>query len=101
MNLQLLKLPWQEARPDVPVKLLSQEQELYVVLNRRARVSKERAIRRRKLKALRARLQGLQAQRPSYEMLLMKLGTAKEAAGRVWSLVDLTLPQAPRTKKGR
>jgi transposase len=97
----LLKLPWEEARPKVKVKLLAQEAELYVLVQSQARVSKERAIRRRKLKTLWARLRELQEQRPSYETLLMKLGAAKAEAGRVWSLVEVSLPQAPRTRKGR
>ncbi len=97
----LLKLSWQEARPSVQVKLLAQEQELFVLVNSQARVSKERAIRRRKLKNLWGRLKELKEQRPSYETLLMKLGAAKAAAGRVWSLVEVTLPQVPRSKKGR
>jgi hypothetical protein len=101
LEAELLKLPWQEARPSVQVKLLSQEQELFVLVHSQARVSKERAIRRRKLKKLWARLQELKEQRPSYQALLMKLGAAKAEAGRVWSLVKLSLPQAPRTKKAR
>jgi hypothetical protein len=31
----------------------------------------------------------------------MKLGAAKAEAGRVWSLVELTLPELPRSKKAR
>jgi len=98
---ELLKLSWQQARPSVQVKLLSKEQELFVLVNSQARVSKERAIRRRKLKALWARLKELKEQRPSYEALLMKLGAAKAEAGRVWSLVEVNLPKVPRTKKAR
>jgi len=101
LEAQLLKLAWQEARPSVQVKLLAKEQELFVLVNSQARVSKERAIRRRKLKKLWARLKELQEQRPSYEALLMKLGAAKAEAGRVWSLVEVDLPKAPRTKKAR
>jgi hypothetical protein len=97
----LLELPWQQARPSVQVKLLSQEQELFILVNSQARVSKERAIRRRKLKKLWARLKELQAQRPSYQALWMKLGAAKAEAGRVWSLVKLSLPKVPRTRKAR
>lgn len=101
LEAELLKLPWQEARPSVQVKLLSQPQELLVLVNSQARVSKERAIRRRKLKKLWARLKELKEQRPSYEALLMKLGAAKAQAGRVWSLVKLNLPAVPRSKKAR
>jgi transposase len=97
----LLKLSWHQVRPSVRVKLLSQDQELYVLVQSQARVSKERAMRRRKLKILWARLKELQEQRPSYEALLMKLGAAKQEAGRVWSLVEVKLPKTPRTKKGR
>jgi len=97
----LLKLSWQAARPAVQVKLLSQDEEVYVLVRSQARVSKERAIRRRKFKALWARLKELKNQRPSYAALLMKLGAAKAEAGRVWSLVKLTLPKAPRTQKAR
>jgi transposase len=85
----------------VQVKLLSREQEPLVLVNSQARVSKERAIRRRKLKKLWARLKELKEQRPSYEALLMKLGAAKAEAGRVWSLVKLDLPEVARTKKAR
>jgi len=101
LEAELLTLPWQQARPSVQVKLLSQAQELFVLVNSQARVSKERAIRRRKLKALWARLKELKDQRPSYETLLMKLGAAKAQAGRVWSLVTVSLPKAPRTRKAR
>jgi transposase len=101
LEAELLKLRWQAARPSVQVKLLSQEQELFVLVHSQARVSKERAIRRRKLKKLWARLKELKEQRPSYQGLLMKLGAAKAQAGRVWSLVKLSLPKAPRTKKAR
>jgi transposase len=101
LEAQLVKLSWQQARPSVQVKLLSQEEELFVLVQSQARVSKERAMRRRKLKQLWTRLKALREQRPSYEALLMKLGAAKAEAGRVWSLVEVTLPEAPRSKKAR
>ena len=101
LEAQLTERPWQQARPSVQVKLLPQEGELYVLVQSRDRVHKERAMRRRKLKALWARLKELQTQRPSYESLLLKLGAAKARAGRVWSLVTVTLPEPPTTKKGR
>ena len=49
---QLLDMPWHEARAGVQVKLLPQDGELYVLAESADRVSKERAIRRRKLKWL-------------------------------------------------
>jgi hypothetical protein len=45
----LLGPPWQTVRHGVEVKLLPQEQELYVLARSRARVRKERDMRRRKL----------------------------------------------------
>src|SRR5204863_131572 len=55
----LVARPWQEARPGVQVKLLAQEGELYVLAQSRDRVAKERAMRRRQLKRLWARLKQL------------------------------------------
>src|SRR5438552_15755526 len=52
----VLERPWQQARPSVQLKLLAQQQELIVLVKSQSRVSKERAIRRRKLKNLWARL---------------------------------------------
>jgi len=57
----LVMLPWQAAREGVDVKLLPQEQELYVLAQSHARINKERAMRRRKLKWLWARLKQLAA----------------------------------------
>lgn len=91
----LTQRPWQHARDSVQVKLLPQDQELYVLVQSAARVNKERAMRRRKLRKLWHRLKTLQAQRPSYERLLLELGAAKKEAGRVWSLVKVTWPEPP------
>lgn len=101
MEGKLAAQPWQQARESVKVKLLPEAGELYVLVNSAARVDKERAIRRRKFKRLWKRLKALQRQRPGYETLLLKLGAAKAAAGRVWSLVEIALPPPPTTKKAR
>lgn len=95
----LLKRSWEEVRPSVRVKLLVQEDERYVLVRSQARVAKERAMRRRRLKKLWTRLKELQEQRPSYERLLLELGAAKKEAGRVWSLVTVTLPSPPPKKQ--
>jgi transposase len=99
LEAKLTDCSWQQARPAVQVKLLPHQGELYV--RSQDRVHKERAMRRRKLKALWQRLHDLQAQRPSYEQLLLKLGAAKAEAGRVWSLVTVSLPEPPTTQKAR
>jgi hypothetical protein len=54
-EMALLKLPWQAVREGIDVKLLRQEQEMYVLAQSHARINKERAMRRRKLKWLWAR----------------------------------------------
>jgi transposase len=85
----LLLLPWQAVREGVDVKLLAQEQELYVLAQSRARVHKERAMRRRKLKWLWARLKQISAMDLGREELLMKLGAARSKARAAWRLVDV------------
>ena len=58
---KLTQLPWQVAREGVSVKLLAEGPELYVLAESKDRVNKERAMRRRQLKGLWARLKKLQA----------------------------------------
>jgi hypothetical protein len=96
---ELTTRPWQQVRPEVQVKLLPWEDDLYVYVESGTRISKERAMRRRKLKWLWRRLHELQRQRPTYKRLLMELGAAKKEVGRVFRLVHLFLPEAP--PKGR
>jgi hypothetical protein len=81
----LAERPWQEVRPQLRVKLLPQEGELYVLAESQARANKERAMRRRRLKKLWQRLHQLQAQDLSRDNLLEKLGAARDRAGRVAS----------------
>ncbi len=85
----LLDRPWQEVRDGVDVKLLAQGQETYVLAQSHARINKERAMRRRRLKVLWARLKEIAAmEKITREELLMKLGAARSKAGKVWRLVD-------------
>jgi transposase len=85
----LTALSWQAVREGVEVKLLPQEHELYVLAQSRARIDKERAMRRRKLKWLWARLQQIATMRLGREELLMKLGAARAKARAAWRLVDV------------
>jgi transposase len=88
----LLEKPWVKAREDVRVKLLSQEQELYVFAESRDRIAKERSMRRRQLKWLWRRLKELSAmQRLTREALLMKLGAAQNKAPAAWRLVTVEM----------
>jgi transposase len=85
----LVTLPWQAVREGVDVKLLPQDQELYVLAQSHARINKERAMRRRKLKWLWARLKEIAAMDLEREELLMKLGAARAKAWAAWRLVDV------------
>ncbi len=89
----LLDKPWCEARPGVRVKLLPQDGELYVFAESRDRVAKERAIRRRKLKWLWARLKQLSAMPLPRQKLLMKLGAARDRARSAWRLIRIDIPE--------
>lgn len=86
---ELLGLDWQHARDGVDVKLLPRTGELYVLARSHARVCKERAMRRRQLKKLWARLGQLQSRRHTRDALLIKLGQAKEQSPSAWRLVDI------------
>ena len=87
----LLAKSWQQARPEVRVKLLAQEQELYVFAESRDRIAKERSMRRRKLKWLWARLRQLSQMNLTREALLMKLGAAQSKAPAAWRLVTVEM----------
>jgi hypothetical protein len=91
---QLLAKPWQEARPGVSVKLLAEDDELYVYAESVDRVSKERAMRRRQLKWLWKRLRELAAMDVRREEMLMKLGAARARAPTAWRLVDIAMDKA-------
>ena len=106
----LLPLPWQAVRPGVQVKLLPKEDELYVFAESRDRIHKgsqgqglallgaprmQRAMRRRKLKALVKRLKQLQQMKfNDTRQLLLKLGEAKGRYRAAWRLIEVVLPQA-------
>ena len=86
---QLLEKPWAAARPGVQVKLLPQDGELYIFAESADRVAKERAMRRRQLKWLWARLAKLAAMKLTREELLMRLGAARKQARTAWRLVTV------------
>jgi transposase len=92
---KLAGLPWQVAREGVSVKLLTEDQELYVLAESKDRVSKERAMRRRQLKGLWARLQKLQGMKLKRDERLKKLGAALHEYPVAARLVETIV--APRT----
>jgi len=89
----LLEQPWHAARPGVQVKLLAQDQELYVFAESRDRIAKERAMRRRQLKWLWARLKKLSTMRLARDALLMKLGAAKTQTPAAWRLIEIEVAE--------
>jgi hypothetical protein len=92
LEADLLERPWQSVRPGVEVKVLPQEQELYLFAQSRDRLNKERAMRRRQLKALWKRLGQLQQMKLKARPLLLKLGEAKGRYPVAWRLLELHLP---------
>ena len=87
----LIEKPWQKAREGVDVKLLAQDDELYVFAQSADRVVKERAMRRRQLKWLWTRLGKLASMNVRREEMLMKLGAARSKAPTAWRMVDVAL----------
>jgi transposase len=85
----LLDKPWQQARPGVAVKLLTQPDELYVLAQSQDRVHKERSMRRRQVKWLWSRLKKLSTMKLKREELLMKLGAAKQKSPSAYRLVQV------------
>lgn len=89
---ELADKPWQEVRPQLRVKLLPRDGEVYVLAQSGARTDKERAMRRRKLKALWQRLREIQRQDLTRDQRLEKVGGARDRAGRtVARLVQTTV----------
>ena len=99
---RFLAQPWAQAREAVDVKLLKEDDEIYILARSEGRVHKERAMRQRRLRRLCRRLHELQHQKLTRDQLLIKLGAAKKEAGRAYRLVDIQLPSpqqsvSPRT----
>lgn len=69
----LTGLPWHKVRDGVDVKLLPQDNEVYVLARSRDRIYKERSIRQRQLKRLWKRLHELQDMELTRDQLLLKL----------------------------
>jgi len=90
----LLPLPWARVRDGVKVKRLVAEEDVYLLAQSDARVHKERAMRRKRLRRYLQRLQALQAQQLTRDQLLMKLGAARKEAGRAAAVVSLSVAPA-------
>jgi hypothetical protein len=87
--------PWDEARENVRVKILTKEKEMYILAESRDRRKKEKAIRHKKLRRFLSRLKELQEQKTiDRDRLLKKIGVAEKDAGRLAGLIDVTIPSA-------
>jgi transposase len=94
LEAELATKPWQQVRDGIDVKLCPQEGELYVFAQSRDRIGKERSMRRRALRKLLKRLTQLRAMpKLKRDELLLKLGAAKNEAGRAYHLVDIHIPE--------
>ena len=94
LEMSFAGLPWREVRESVEVKLPAEDGELNVLAQSRARIAKERGMRRRRLRKLWRRLHELRGQSLKRDELLLKLGAAKKEAGRAYHLVEIRLPAA-------
>ncbi len=86
--------PWHKVRDGVEVKLLPQDNEVYVLAQSRDRIHKERSMRRRQLKRLWKRLHQLQDMELTRDQLLLKLGAAQQQSPSAWRLVHIHVPEA-------
>jgi hypothetical protein len=85
--------PWHNVRDGVDVKLLPQEDEVYVLAQSRDRIHKERSMRQRQLKRLWKRLYQLRDMQLTRDQLLLKLGAARQQAPSAWRLVQIDIPE--------
>jgi len=91
---QLLAQPWKLVQSEIEVKLARDGEDLYVLTRSGGRRDKEQSMRRRKLKKLWKRLHEIRDMKNlKRDDLLLKLGAAKQEAGKAWAVVDIQLPE--------
>jgi transposase len=90
----LVDRSWEEVHEGVQVKLLEQDNEVYVLARSFDRQKKEQAIRRRKLKDLIHGLNRLKRRRIKRDLLLKKVAVLQQKAGRVARFVKVREPKA-------
>jgi len=90
----LVERPWEQVHEGVQVKLLEQDNELYVLARSADRRQKETAIRRRRLKKLVHGLNRLKRRPVTRDTLLKKIAVLQQAAGpAAAALVQIREPQ--------
>ncbi len=93
LDKDLVERRWEDVHEGVQVKLLEQEQELYVLARSADRKQKEAAIRRRKLQRLVHGLNRLKRRKITRDTLLKKIAVLQKDAGQVASLVRIREPK--------
>lgn len=89
---KLVDLDWKAANENVAVKLLAEDNELYVLARSKDRRAKERAMRKYKLRKYLAGLARLRKNCRDRDKLIERLGALKQQAGRSARCVELILP---------
>jgi transposase len=89
----LTERPWHKVREGVEVKLLPQDNEVYVLAQSRDRIHKERSMRRRQMKRLWKRLHEVAGMELTRDERLLKLGAARQQSPSAWRLVEIDLPE--------
>ena len=89
---KLVDLDWKQANDNVVVKLLVEDNELYVLAKSKDRRAKERAIRKYKLRKYLLGLEKLRKNCRNRDRLLERLGALKQQAGKCVKCVDLIIP---------
>ncbi len=92
LEYKLVELDWKQANDNVVVKLLAQDNELYVLTKSKDRRAKERAIRKYKLRKYLQGLARLRRNCRNRDKLLERLGALKQQAGKSVKCVDLIIP---------
>ena len=87
----LIGLPWREVRPGVEVKLLAEDDDFYVFAQSRARIDKERAMRRRQLKQLWKRLAKLAHMEPYPREPADEAWRCPRQGASAWRFLDITV----------
>jgi transposase len=89
----LTDMPWHKVKDGVDVKLLPEDNEVYILARSRDRIHKERSIRQRQLKRLWKRLNELKGMELTRDQLLLKLGAARQQSPSAWRFVEITIPK--------
>src|SRR4030042_6349203 len=89
---KLVVLDWKAANDNVSVKLLAEDNELYILAKSKDRRAKERAIRKYKLRKYLGGLVKLRKNCRNRDRLMEGLGALKQHAGKSVKCVDIKIP---------